>query len=381
MIFVISSSKNTFLNRQDADTLRRDKRQTKSNLLSIPCVFVSLRFILLHFSLIVIIATTSCHSGKQDENKSLAKTIADTTAVGKQIFQLSQSIVESPKNAALYHERAKLYIGQKKFSAAFEDMKTALSIDSTKILFLLTMADLYFVTNQTRETKNLLEKCVTLDNSHVEANLKLAELYLYVQDHQQSINHLDNVLKTDMHNARAYFMKGINFREMNDTTKAISSFQTAIEQKPEYYEAFMQLGIIYSEKKNKMALQYFNSALGLKPSSIEAYYGRALCLQENNEPDKAIQDYNTILKINPQYKLAHYNLGYVHLVYLKKYEDAIKCFSDAISYDPNYVEAYYNRGLSYELSKNKKKAKEDYEKAVQLKPDYEAAVAGMRRVR
>ena len=323
----------------------------------------------------------SCHSGKQDKKKFLAKTITDTTAVGKQIFQLSQSIMERPQNAALYHERALLYIGQKKFATAFEDMKKALSIDSTKIPFLLTMADLYFVTNQTRETKNLLEKCLSLNNSHVEANLKLAELYLYVQDHEQSITYLDNALKTDMHNARAYFMKGINFSEMNDTAKAISSFQTAIEQKPEYYEAFMQLGIIYSEKKNKMALQYFNSALGLKPSSIEAYYGRALCLQENNEVDKAIQDYNTILKINPQYKLAHYNLGFVHLVYLKKYEEAIKHFSDAIHYDSNYVEAYYNRGVSYELSKDKKKAKEDYEKAMKLKPNYEAASAGLKRMK
>jgi tetratricopeptide (TPR) repeat protein len=214
----------------------------------------------------------------------------------------------------------------------------------------------------------------------MEAIMKLAELHFYVREYKQSVNYLDQVLMKDRHNSKAYFMKGMNFKEMGDTTKAISSFQTTIEQNPEYYAAYMQLGILYQVKNDPLAVQYYNSALNLNPRSTEAIYGRAMYHQENQEYNKAITDYTQILQLEPNNANAHFNLGYIHQVDLKIYDQAIKHYTDAIAADPQYAEAYYNRGLTYETLGNIAAAAADYKLAIQFRGEYPAAEAGLRRV-
>jgi tetratricopeptide (TPR) repeat protein len=67
-------------------------------------------------------------------------------------------------------------------------------------------------------------------------------------------------------------------------------------------------------------------------------------------------------------------------VLLKVYDEAIKHYSHAIDADPNYAEAFYNRGLCYETVGNIMAAREDYQRATQLKPDYKVAEDGLKRV-
>ena len=102
--------------------------------------------------------------------------------------------------------------------------------------------------------------------------------------------------------------------------------------------------------------------------------------QESEDYKKAMQDYHAILKIDPRNKLAYFNLGYIHLAYLKVYNQAITHFSDAIRCDTIYVEAYYNRGVSFETLGDIEHAAADYRKALSIFPRYEAAINGLRRV-
>ena len=330
-------------------------------------------------SFIFLLIFFSCHNKDQKkDDKTIA--VADTSSIEKQIEDLTNQIKDRPKDADLLHERAKLFLSEKDVNSAYTDMTHALLMDSSKAPYYLTVADIYLVMNRTRFTKEALEKCLELDPKNITANLKLGELYLYVQDYKKSVEYIDDALKIDIHNSKAYFMKGMAFKMAKDTAKAISSFQTAIEQNPKYYEAYIQLGIIFTLKKNNLALQYFNSALTLHPNSLEAYYNRAYFLQENGNIDKAIEEYNNILKSEPKYRNAHYNLGYICYQYQKKYDEAIKHFSDAIASDPKYAEAFYMRGLSYEGLGNKKAASTDYKHALDINADYDLANDGLQRV-
>src|SRR5947207_7795453 len=117
------------------------------------------------------------------------------------------------------------------------------------------------------------------------------------------------------------------FKETGDTTHAVSSFQTATEQNPEYYDAFIQLGNLFSLKKNNLALQYYDKALELKRNSPEALYGKAMFFQENEETDTAEVLYLKILESAPDYKDALFNLGYINLIYKNDLGKAIEYFN------------------------------------------------------
>jgi len=184
-----------------------------------------------------------------------------------------------------------------------------------------------------------------------------------------------------MYNAQAYFLKGFNFLEMGDTTRAVSSFQTTVEQDPEHFEAYMQLGLLNSIKGDSLAIDYFENALEVEPNNKEAMYGIAMFQQENEMYNEALKTYHEILEYHPNFREAHYNLGYVHMYYLQLYRQASLHFSDAIEVDPNYYQAYYNRGYCFELLGDVNNAIKDYQQSLAIEPSYDLAAKGISRVK
>ncbi|MCX6295370.1 MAG: hypothetical protein NTX97_04760, partial [Bacteroidetes bacterium] len=194
------------------------------------------------------------------------------TKVPEALLKLNEQIKSNPKDADLYHARAKYYLNEKKFDLGFDDMRKAMTIDSSKAEYFITLSDLYFVTNQTANSKASLEKCIKLDDKNVNAILKLAELYFYVKKHDKCFEYINMALKIDKYNSKAYFMKGMNYKELKDTAKAISSMQTAVEQDQSFYNAYMQLGILNAGQRNPVAVDYYKNAMRIQPNSAEAWY-------------------------------------------------------------------------------------------------------------
>lgn len=293
------------------------------------------------------------------------------------LLAFNERIRKNPNDPEIYHERALYYFEKKNdVEAAFADMRRVFTIDTVTSKYFVTLADLYLAKGLSGNVKASLNKAIEIDPKNIIAYTKLAELNLYIKDYNACLKAADNVLKIDIYNPRAYFIKGMAFKELGDTAKAISSFQTVVEQDPEYYHAYMQLGLLYSAIKNPIALDYLNNALNLQPQSIEAYYAIAMFLQETGNINKAIETYNTILKIDSTYNDAHFNLGYIAMVMQNDMVKAIKHFTDNIRFHPNNYEAYYMRGLCYERIKDKTAAERDYREALRLYPQYDnAAIA------
>lgn len=341
---------------------------------------VSTPLLLLLFSMTILqVSISSCSRKSEKDEQELAG--KDTTPLGKQIAALSVKIATDPQNASLFHERAKLHLQSTDVANAMLDMEKVISLDTTKADYFLTLADVHLAASKPGKSKAALEKCISLDPSNKLAYEKLAELYFIAQQYKESIQYLDGVLKLDITNPKAYFMKGMCYRDMGDTTRAVSSFQTCIEQKSDYYDAYLQLAMIFHAKNNKLAVQYYDGALRVNAKSVDAFYGRGLWYQENERNyDKAIQDYTSAVQLNPKAARAHYALGYIHYQYLKVYDQAIKHYNDAIAVDPTWPEAWFNRGLSYEAQGNIAAAAADYKKALDLNPDYKNAAQALGRL-
>ena len=58
----------------------------------------------------------------------------------------------------------------------------------------------------------------------------------------------------------------MKYKDLGDTAKAISSMQTAVEQDQQYYNAYMQLGILCAAQRNKLAVDYYKNALKVIPN-------------------------------------------------------------------------------------------------------------------
>jgi tetratricopeptide (TPR) repeat protein len=334
--------------------------------------------LLFPITFVVVTFLFSCTA--QVENTDVETQAGET--VDSVLVSFNEQIKNNPKDASLYFGRAKHFFEKRKdVDGAMSDMARVFLLDSTKTEYYVYLSDLYLTKGLFPEVKSTLETGLVRDEENIDARMKLAEMHLYLREHKECLSNLDRVLRKDRYNAKAYFIKGMAFKEVGDTAKAVSSFHTTVEQDPDYFHAYMQLGLLYSLKNNKIALDYLNSAIKIKPTSIEAWYAAGKFCQDNGMIEKAKEAYHNILEIDPEYKHAHYNLGFIHSEYMSDYKMAIQHFSNAIQYAPDFHEAHYMRGFAYERLGDKKNAAINYTKSLQVEPDYTLAAIGLGRVK
>lgn len=312
-------------------------------------------------------ALFSCNPAREDlplpeSNDSLP---ADIQAVNLKIR-------EDRNNPSLYFERAKAYFAHRDVEHALSDVQIALKIDSTVAAYHVFASDLYFTQNKTRDAKNELKVAIALDSAHSEALIKYSQLFYFFRKFDSATIYINKSLHFNKTNPVAHFQKGMILKEWGDTAKAISSFQTAVEYDQQYYDAYMQLGLLHSYLKNPLALGYFDNALQLQQGSVEARYAKAVFLQSTEKYDAALAEYERILKDHPDHRDASYNIAAL-LYEQNKTDEALKKFELLIARDANFDRAHYGLGMCYEKKGIIYKAKEAYKMALAINPQFEPA--------
>ena len=317
--------------------------------------------------------TVSCgDAGKNNlgKNDSLAPAL-------KVLFE---KIERDPKNADLYYERAEYYFTQKDTKGAFDDMNKAIQLEPGKAKYHIRLSDYYFAQNRTRNTRNELIQAVQVEPKNTEALSKLGELYYLVKNYDSAVYYIDRSINCAPENAKPYYEKGMALKEKGDSAKAAASFQTAVEKDPKYYDAFLQLGNIFGAHKDKLCIEYYNNALKLDPKSTDVMYGMGLYYQNIGDKNNARLLYSQLIQLDPKNAYAVYNLGYISLVLDKDPRKAKDLFDKAMVVDPNYADAVYMRGVCFEKLGDKKNAAADFNAAILIDPEHELAMNGLRRL-
>jgi tetratricopeptide (TPR) repeat protein len=331
-------------------------------------IFVSILMI------VFIMSMPSC------KNKTEKPVVESKNELADEIAAISKRIASDNKNAALYDQRAELYIKAEKLNDALSDVNKAISIDNKMPAAYLTLSDIYLLQGKPGNALEAIQKSLAIDDKYTDGYLRLAKLYLVMKDYEKTGQNINKVLNLDPNSSKAYFLKGIALEENGDTIKAVESYQKAVAFDPQYFDAFIQLGSLYALKKSPLAAGYFNSALSVKPNSKETLYMLGMFYQENEQPEKALDTYKRMINLDSTNKLPYYNSGYVNLVYLQKFKVGAEFFTKAIKLDPKYIEAFFNRGYCYELAGDVAKARLDYEKALKITPNYPNAIEGLNRL-
>ncbi len=93
---------------------------------------------------------------------------------------------------------------------------------------------------------------------------------------------------------------------------------------------------------------------------------------KNGDYEKAIQEFNEAIRLNPGLASAHYNRGEIYFQ-RGDYQQAIRDFTRTIGLAPNYTFAYYSRGVANERTGEIEEAILDFTHTVRLKPSYAPA--------
>jgi tetratricopeptide (TPR) repeat protein len=347
-----------------------------------------MKSILVLLALTSIFLFTSCKGGKTGENgneNNDGTNSSQVKPIDQELVLLNKRIADNPNDYSAYLDRARYFGDHQIYGEAFADIARAIAVDSTRADIYLYRGDLYFDQQKVQEAYDSYKKCLSIDSLNVDGLLNKTGIDIVLANYDMARSQINTALRQNEFNPYAYYLRGRLYKTTGDTTLAASSYKTAIEVDPNYYDAYIEVGLLYAAKKNDLAKEYYSSAISIRPQSIEAWYNKAMYLQETGVRKKgryqeAFACYDSILSIDPSFVAAHFNKGYIWLEYLNQYDSATTHFTKAINLYPQYYQAYLNRGLSYESLNKKKEAESDYRQALAINPQYTEAAKSLSRV-
>ncbi|MFA6260631.1 MAG: tetratricopeptide repeat protein [Bacteroidia bacterium] len=304
----------------------------------------------------------------------------DSMANNAAIKEASAAIEKDPSNPEMYYRRAISYYNLKYLGRALADIDDAMRLDAQNPLYPFQKGKICYAMNKTIDAEKAYTTAIALKPDFTEAQMKLAELYYIVKKHRESLNLLNSITAKNPDKQDAYFFKGMNYKETGDTGKAISNFQKALEYDKAYYDAAVQLGILYTAKGDKTAYDYLTSAIKMQRSNPEAYFMRGYYFQTQKDFQKALFDYRKVVDLDPSNALAYYNVGCINFD-VKQYKEALRAFNISIQMQPSNAQAYYMRGLVQEIEGNKEDARLNYQYALQLEPEFQLAKERLQHLR
>ena len=98
-------------------------------------------------------------------------------------------------------------------------------------------------------------------------------------------------------------------------------------------------------------------------------YIKANEMAKRGEYEKAVKTYDRAIALDPDFADAYYNRG-VAKIRLKEFREAIEDFDKAITLKPDDIFCYFNRGVAKDQLKEFREAIEDFDKAIDLDTEY-----------
>jgi tetratricopeptide (TPR) repeat protein len=169
-----------------------------------------------------------------------------------------------------------------------------------------------------------------------------------------------------------HFEKGIAHYNLGQHQEALEEFKKTAELEPDKAEAYNNIGAIYSENPE------------LAVSAVDDFEKELQLLEdidslETTHLEKAVEMFNKAISLNPKYEKAYFNKGYI-LAELGKFDKAVETYEKLIAINPNNATYYFNAGTflydAWEKTRDKsqlEKALPYFSNALRTNPNYRNA--------
>ena len=132
---------------------------------------------------------------------------------------------------------------------------------------------------------------------------------------QQALSESSQMLERFPNSVILYNIAGASNAALMQFDAAIESYKQALRIKPDYADAYYNMGVALNDKGDpEAAIESYKQALKIKPDYAEAYNNIGIVLKDQGDLEAAIDSYKQAININPDYAEAYYNLSLLHLL-------------------------------------------------------------------
>ncbi len=154
---------------------------------------------------------------------------------------------------------------------------------------------------------------------------------------------------------------------------AVLHYRRALEIKPDYAEAYSNLGIAYETLgKDEDALDCFSNLVKFKGQDSESHNKLGSVLARLGRFDAALESFKKSTHLNPNHANAHANLGRA-LQGLGRFEEAVDSFKQSLEIEENDAVTYNDLGIALNRLGRLEEAITSCKKAIAINPNYAEA--------
>jgi len=152
------------------------------------------------------------------------------------------------------------------------------------------------------------KKALELDPSHAQAHLRLGMLLYRAKREADARAELESALRFGPDNYEAAFYIGKIFKDNKEFTSAVNYFEKSLKDPNLRLKSLIERGICYMQLENiERAIPELERAIKLENADnlneiLHARYFLSLCYERLRQFDEAIEQWETIYKVKPNFK-------------------------------------------------------------------------------
>lgn len=173
-----------------------------------------------------------------------------------------------------------------------------------------------------------------------EARVKLSYLAYRMGDSQDALRLAKQTLSSGAALAEAHKNSGLALEAMRKSEAAKNEYEAALEIKPDYEAALMDMGNVYNDTdREREAIEYYKRAAALDPDDSDIHMNMGAAYFNMGDLDNSIREYRISLRLNPQQKETRNSLGQA-LVHHGDYAAAVQTYAELVDMYPDYAECH-----------------------------------------
>ena len=169
------------------------------------------------------------------------------------------------------------------------------------------------------------------------------------------------------------FAQGLKLHEQGRLAEAGQFYAAVLAVRPDHFDALQMMALVkVAAGQPAEALRLVSAAMDARKPSPQILLNHGLILESLKRYQEAIDSFDQAIKLKSKYAEAHNNRGAV-LTSLGRDEEALESCRKAIAIKPDYVEAHYNAGSALRALGRYDEALESFDHALALNPNYHKA--------
>ena len=317
-----------------------------------------------------------------------------------------RTLALDPQRPDVLFKMAHIYRGREAYQQAVNTLQRIIEIapETTEAHYLLALS--YLSLKQPDDALSAFLATVRLRPDDVAAHYHAAIVFEQKGEIDNAIAHYEKTITLDttlLENdigrslqaplpgveateAEPFFRLGAIYRERNNEDNIIRVYQPALEIEPAHPELHHLLAVIFEKRDEREdAIRYYGLANQYNPEKFDWHYSYARVLDRHAETlgddyhkhaEMAVTEYTTTIALNPDYIDAYFHRGMLTLRYrqigktLYRYSQILEDFRQVAEFQPRNREANYQLGVIYLEIDRHRLAKEVFKKMLSYAPKY-----------